>query len=347
MLEIYSLFCTNLYIAQGIKKLMKILVTGGCGFIGSNFIKLLLDREIGQVVNIDSMTYAGQGRNLENMGLADNKNHRFYWEDISNPEVANIISHEKPDIIYNFAAESHVDRSLIEKEKEIFEKANIAGARNLLDCALERKIKFIQISTDEVYGSIKEGSFYETSELNPQNPYSETKFKAERLAKSYHKHFNLPAIITRSSNNYGPYQYPEKLIPLFITNLIDGKKVPLMWSEENPGLNVRDWIHVEDNCKAILYASQLGKSGEIYNIPGENEVSNIQITKSLLDIFGYGEDMIEHIPHRKSHDFRYSINGDKIKSLGFHYHNNDFQKGLEDTVRWYYDNQPWWRQLKQ
>ena len=329
----------------------KVLVTGGCGFIGSNFINYLLtDQEKGeeiQVINIDKQTYAGQGKNIEHMGLDKDPRYKFIKLDIANKqEVEKIFQQEKPDVVFNFAAESHVDRSI--QDSDNFIKSNIVGTTNLLDAAKKTNIqKFIQISTDEVYGSTKEGSFNETAKLNPSSPYSSSKAAAELIALSYFKTHNLPIIITRSANNYGPYQLTEKVLSLFITNLIEEKKVPLMWSEENPGLNVRDWLHVRDNCRAIWFLYQYGKIGEIYNISGENEKTNIHMTKRLLEAFNYGEEMIEKIPHRKAHDFRYSILGEKLKQLGFEHKHKDFDLELNKMVDWFKNNQDWWKPLKQ
>lgn len=327
---------------------MKILVTGGSGFIGSNFIDYLLTNEEAgdnSVVNIDKLSYAGQGKNIEHLNLDKNEKYKFIKADICNKAlIEHIIEKEKPEIIFNFAAESHVDRSIDSSEDFIL--SNVVGTANLLDAAKKHNIKFIQISTDEVYGSIKEGSFKETDNLNPSSPYSASKTAAEHIALSYYITHRLPVIITRSANNYGKYQFPEKLLPLFITNLIDGKKVPLMWSEENPGLNVRDWLHVKDNCRAIFFIAKNGKEGEIYNIPGDNERTNIKMTRKLLEEFGYGEDMIEKVAHRKGHDFRYSINGDKLKNLGFAYKYKDLDLEIKNLVKWYKENENWWRPLK-
>lgn len=329
---------------------MKILVTGGCGFIGSNFIRYLLTsseiKEEINVVNVDKRTYAGKGKNIDHMNLSENKNYKFILADISDKDIIDkVFEEEKPEIVFNFAAESHVDRSIFSSDD--FEKSNFLGACNLFKISMERGVKkFIQISTDEVYGSKDEGFFSENSQLNPSSPYSATKASAEITALSYFKTHNFPIIITRSANNYGEYQFPEKLLPLFITNLIEGKKVPLMWSEENPGLNVRDWLHVEDNCRAIWFISQNGKIGEAYNIPGENERTNMQMTKLLLQNFGYGEEMIEKVTHRKGHDFRYAISGDKLKNLGFKYIHKDLEKEIKELVLWYKNNADWWRILK-
>jgi len=313
---------------------MKILITGGCGFIGSNFIKYLLtDPEIKEdlsIINIDKITYAGKGKNIEYMQLSEHKNYEFIKADIANKEfIEYIIAKNKPDIVFNFAAESHVDRSI--SDSDVFEKSNFLGACNLFKSSMNNNVKrFIQISTDEVYGSIKKGSFSEESFLNPSSPYSVSKASADLMALAYFKTYNFPVIITRSANNYGTYQFPEKILPLFITNLIKGKKVPLMWSEENPGLNVRDWLNVKDNCRAIWFISQNGEDGNIYNIPGENEKTNIEITKMILNHFGFSEEMIEKIPHRKAHDFRYSVLGHKLKKI----------------IEWYKENPYWWGPLK-
>ncbi len=325
---------------------MKILVTGGSGFIGSSFIRMLLESKDFFVVNMDKLTYAAKGKNLEHMKISDNKRYKFVHGDICDSRlVEKVFEEEKPEIIFNFAAESHVDKSIV--NSYLFEKSNILGAGNIFRSAIEHGTKrVVQISTDEVYGSIKKGSFFEEDKLNPSSPYSASKTAAELIALSYHKTYGFPVIITRSANNYGEYQFPEKLLPLFITNLIDGKKVPLMWSTENPGLNQRDWLHVEDNCRAIWFVSQNGDDGEIYNIPGENERTNMYMTQLLLDQFGFGEEMIERIEHRKGHDFRYSISGEKLKDLGFIYNHLDLKEEIGKLVEWYKNNSDWWRPLK-
>tara|TARA_Y100000310_G_scaffold167546_2_gene167403 strand:- start:42778 stop:43773 length:996 start_codon:yes stop_codon:yes gene_type:complete len=330
---------------------MKVLVTGGCGFIGSNFIKYLfsnpeIQKDI-SVINVDKITYAGSGKNIDHLNISSNKNYLFIKEDICNKkEIDSILSEHKPEIIFNFAAESHVDRSISDSDN--FEKSNFIGACNILKSSLKHGIKkIIQISTDEVYGSIKEGSFSEDSNLNPSSPYSSTKAAADLFALSLFKTHNLPVIITRSANNFGPYQFPEKILPLFITNLIEGNKVPLMWSEENPGLNIRDWLHVNDNCRAIWFVANNGKLGEIYNISGENETTNIEITKMLLNHFGLSEEMINKIQHRKAHDFRYSIKGDKLKELGFEHSHKNLDEEIRKLIDWYKNNPDWWKSLKQ
>ncbi len=329
---------------------MKVLITGGCGFIGSNFIEYLLaDPEVNEnidLVNIDKINYAGEGKNVEHMNLSKHKNYKFAIADICDKDIMDkILFREKPDVIFNFAAESHVDRSITDSDS--FEKTNFLGASNLFKSAMKNNIKkFVQISTDEVYGSIENGSFSEESNLNPSSPYSATKAAADMNALAYYKTHKFPVIITRSANNYGPYQFPEKILPLFITNLIDFKRVPLMWTDENQGLNVRDWLHVKDNCRAIWFVSQKGDIGNVYNIPGENERTNIHMTKLLLKNFNLGEEMIEKVPHRKAHDFRYSISGEKLKKLGFRYSNINLENEVKNLVDWYKENQNWWRPLK-
>jgi len=328
---------------------MRILVTGGCGFIGSNFINYLLKNQEVQknieIVNLDKQTYAGQGKNIEHMGLDKDPRYRLVLGDICDKDlVQKVFQESNPDLVFHFAAESHVDNSL--KDQSPFIRTNIHGTEVLVKQALKQTIlRFVYISTDEVYGSIETGSFSETSSLNPSNPYSETKARAEGKVMDYITR-GLPAVITRSANNYGPYQFPEKLLPLFITNLIDKKQVPLMYTDENPGLNVRDWLHVQDNCRAIWHVSQNGNNREIYNIPGDNERTNIVMTQILLKFFGFGEEMIKEVEHRKGHDFRYSISGDKLNSLGFKYQHMDLEKEINELCSWYSQNQSWWRPLK-
>ncbi len=332
------------------RKKTKVLITGGCGFIGSNFINYLLtDPEIDldiKIINIDKQTYAGKGENIKHLQLEKNPQYKFIKGDICDKEfIKQVFYEEKPEIIFNFAAESHVDNSI--KDANNFIMSNIVGTVNLLDVAKENQIKkIIQISTDEVFGSAENKSFNEEDNLNPSSPYSSSKASADLIALSYFKTHNLPIIITRSANNYGAYQFPEKLLPLFITNLIEGKKIPLMWSEKNPGLNVRDWLNVKDNCRAIWFVCQNGQNGEIYNIPGYNEKTNIYMTKKLLNYFNFGEEMIEKVEHRKAHDFKYSILGNKLKRLGFKYKYKDLDSELIKLIRWYQNNQEWWGKLK-
>jgi len=329
---------------------MKILVTGGEGFIGSNFIKYLLtDSEVKQniqVINLDKQTYAARGKNINYMDIDKEGKYKFIKGDITDKNlVGKVFSESKPDLVFNFAAESHVDKSI--EKSEDFIKTNIIGATNLFDITRKFNVsKIIQISTDEVYGSIKKGSFKENSKLNPSNPYSSSKASTDLIGLSYFNTYKLPIIITRSANNYGSYQFPEKLIPLFITNLIEGKKVPLMGDKKNPSLNVRDWLHVEDNCRAIWFISQNGKEGEIYNVSGENEKTNMELTELLLENFEVGKERVEYISHRLGHDFRYSISNNKLKKLGFEYKHKNLDFEIKKVIDWYKKNKDWWSLLK-
>ncbi len=330
-----------------------ILVTGGNGFIGSNFIRFLLKNHttlgLEDVINLDSRTYSGRGNNLEHMGLSD---HPFYSPipgDIRDHEAVDFVfASYRPDFVFNFAAESHVDRSI--ESSEQFRTTNFGGVGVLLDASLRYPIQqFIQIGTDEVYGSLNKNSplSKEIDLLKPRSPYAATKAAADLLALSYFHTHGLPVIITRSSNNYGEYQFPEKIIPKFITRLIEGKKVPLMWSEENQGENVRDWLYVQDNCEAIWFASQKGKPGEIYNVAGGDERTNIEITRMVLKEFEAGEERIERVPHRKGHDFRYSVDMSKLRKLGFSNRFSKIDERMTQVCEWYKNNRIWWEPLKQ
>lgn len=324
---------------------MKILVTGGCGFIGSNFIRYLLtDREVDSLVNLDAVTYAGRGNNIQHMGLDSNERYAFVRGDIADRDlVEKIFADYQPDVVVNFAAESHVDRSL--QDISPFRRTNVQGVGVLLEASLKHDLRrFVQVSTDEVYGSRKEGSFVEDDCLNPSNPYAKTKAEAEQLVLAAGRK-GLFTLVTRSANNYGQYQHPEKFLPRSITRLLTGRKIPLMYSVENPGLNVRDWLHVHDNCKAIWHVAKHGNAGNIYNIPGENERTNMEMAKLLLGVMGLGEEMIEFISHRASHDFRYSISGAKLKKSGFRYQHGDLREGVRSLVGWYRDNKSWWEPL--
>ncbi len=317
---------------------MKVLVTGGAGFIGSNFIKHILKKYPNyKIINLDKLTYCGNLNNLKE--VEDNVNYQFVKGDICDKQLVIELAKDCDGIIH-FAAESHVDNS-IEKPDE-FIKTNVLGTLSLLESARINKIKkFLHISTDEVYGSIAEGSFDESSLLHPNSPYSASKAAAEHLVTSYFVTYGVPSIITRSSNNFGQNQYPEKLIPLFITNLLEEKKVPVYGN----GLNVRDWIYVKDNCDALDFIFHNGKEGEIYNIAGDNEKTNLEITKTIINLVGKDDDAIEYVKDRLGHDFRYSIKSDKIKKLGWSPKSN-FEEALKETVLWYSQNKMWWDPLK-
>jgi dTDP-glucose 4,6-dehydratase len=316
----------------------RVLVTGGAGFIGSNFIHYILNKyDDYEIVNFDKLTYAGNLENLDD--IQDDKRYRFIRGDICDREaVATAI--KDADIVINFAAESHVDRSI--EDPGSFIQTDVFGTFVLLEASRNNEVSlYVQISTDEVYGSIENGSFKETDPLKPNSPYSASKAGADMIVRSFNKTYGLPIIITRSSNNFGPNQYPEKVIPLFVTNLIDDIPVPLY----GDGMNVRDWIYIEDNCAGIDFAIHKGEPGEIYNIGGGNERPNIWITRKILEIMGKPESMIKYVKDRPGHDRRYSVNYDKLKSLGWN-PKYDFESALERTVMWYQQNEKWWRKLK-
>lgn len=315
----------------------KVLVTGGAGFIGSNFIRMLLNETDLEVVNLDLLTYAGNPENLKD--IEGNEKYSFIKGDICDKGTV-----EKAmkgiDTVFNFAAESHVDNSI--ENADPFIHTNIYGTKNMVETAMKKGIgKFIQISTDEVYGSVETGSSDEEYKLDPRNPYAACKAGGDLIALSYATTFDYDLVITRSSNNYGPYQFPEKLMPLFITNLMENKKVPVY----GDGKNIRDWLFVEDNCRGILLTGQKGKKGNIYNIGGENEKENIEVTKKLIEILGKGEEMIEYVEDRKGHDKRYSLDSSKIKNLGWK-PEKSFEQGLKETIEWYQNNEAWWKPLK-
>jgi dTDP-glucose 4,6-dehydratase len=317
---------------------MKILVTGGAGFIGSNFIRHMLNAHRNyKICNLDKLTYAGNLDNLKDLG--NHPRYTFIKGDVCDKRlVLDII--KQSDAVINFAAETHVDNSI--KDSNEFINTNVKGTQTLLDCAKLCRVKrFIQISTDEVYGSVTQGSSKEEDKLEPNSPYSASKAAAEMLARAYNITFKVPVIITRSSNNYGPYQHPEKLIPLFITNILSGKKVPLY----GDGLNVRDWLHVQDNCEAIDHILHNGEVGEVYNIGGENERNNLEITRLVLEELNRGEDYIEFVKDRPGHDKRYSLSISKIKKLGWQ-PKQDFKRAIGETVNWYKENRTWWLKLK-
>ena len=320
---------------------MNILVTGGAGFIGSCFIRHILNKYCDyKIINIDALTYAG---NIENLNdIKDNPNYKFVHGNICDKELVRELMQEV-DCVVNFAAESHVDRSIT--GPEIFIETNVKGTLNLLQAAKEAKIeRFLQVSTDEVYGSLgKTGYFYETTPLAPNSPYSASKASADLLVRAYYETYKMPVLNTRCSNNYGPYQYPEKLIPFFISRLLKGEKVPVY----GDGLNVRDWLYVYDHCSAIDTVLHNGKIGEIYNIGGHNEKTNIEITKLILNAMEKDESSIEYVQDRLGHDRRYAISNDKIQTqLGWE-PSLTFEEGIKITIDWYLNNQDWIKSLEQ
>ena len=314
---------------------MKLLVTGGAGFIGSCFIRYMLGKYPDyKIINLDALTYAGNLESLDD--IKDNPNYRFVRGNICNFELVSMIM-ENVDAVINFAAESHVDRSIT--GPEIFVETNIKGTLNLLQCAKQSNIpRYIQISTDEVYGTLGEtGYFTEETPLAPNSPYSASKASADLLVRSYFETYKMPVIITRCSNNYGPYQYPEKLIPFFISLLLRGEKVPVY----GDGQNVRDWLYVYDHCSAIDAVLHNGRVGEVYNIGGNNEKSNLEITRLILKALDKGEDSIRFVDDRPGHDRRYAMCSDKIQNeLGWH-PSVTFEEGLNNTIDWYLHNQEW------
>jgi dTDP-glucose 4,6-dehydratase len=317
---------------------MRLLITGGAGFIGSNFIRYIFKKHPSyRIVNLDKLTYAGNLDNLKD--IEDSKNYQFIKGDICNPQaVAKAI--KGVDAIVNFAAETHVDRSIVEADN--FIKTNYNGTYILLEAALKNKIKcFLHISTDEVYGSRARGFFKEEDVLSPSSPYSASKAAADLLAMSYFKTYRLPVIITRSSNNFGPYQYPEKIIPLFVTNILRNKKVPLY----SRGENIRDWIFVWDNCSAIDLILHKGKMGEIYNIAAGNYIRNLELTRLVIKKMNKSLKFIKFVKDRPGHDLRYAIDSSKIMKLGWKPKYN-FSQALNLTITWYKRNIPWWRKLK-
>jgi len=320
---------------------MNILVTGGAGFIGSNFIRYWLEKHpADKIVNLDALTYAGNPENLKD--IENDPNYRFVKGDICDEKLVDEIT-DGIDLIVHFAAESHVDRSI--KNSVDFVKTNVLGTMVLLDAAKRRGgIRFHHISTDEVFGSLgTDGApFNEKTPYNPRSPYSASKAGSDHLARSYFHTHKLPITISNCSNNYGPYQFPEKIIPLFITNLLDGKKVPLYGSGEN----VRDWIFVLDHARGVEAIIEKGKIGETYCLGGEGEVSNSELTKKILDFMGKDESSIEHVADRPGHDFRYAMDFSKAeKELGWR-PETDFDTGLKETIGWYKNNEAWWRPLK-
>jgi len=321
---------------------LRVLVAGGAGFIGSNFIRYLLGaRGDWKIVNVDKLTYAGNLANLEDVEGDDR--YRFHRADICDAErIDAIVKEEEPDAIVNFAAETHVDRSI--DDPALFLRTNILGTQVLLEAARKNGVaRFLQISTDEVYGSLgPSGQFSEGSPLRPNSPYAASKTGADLLVRAYYKTYGLPAIITRCSNNYGPYQFPEKIIPFFVTLLQGNKPVPVY----GDGMNVRDWIHVDDHSRAVEAVLLRGRPGEVYNVGGGNERTNIEITKLLLAAMGKPESLLKFVPDRPGHDRRYAIDDAKIRGELGVVPRVPFEEGIRATVRWYLENEPWWRAVQ-
>ncbi|WP_018154795.1 dTDP-glucose 4,6-dehydratase [Methanothermococcus thermolithotrophicus] len=313
---------------------MRILITGGAGFIGCNFVRMMVNKyPHDEIIVFDNLTYSGRIENLKDI----KDKITFIKGDIANPKDLENIG--KVDILYNFAAETHVDNSI--KDPEPFIKSNILGVYNLLEYVRKYDIdKFVSISTDEVYGSIVEGSFKEDDPLDPSSPYSASKASGDLLCKSYYKTYGAPVIVTRSSNNYGPYHFPEKLIPKMILLAMHDKPLPIY----NDGTNIRDWTYVLDNCEAIDLVSKKGKIGEVYNIAANDEWKNIDVVKLILKYLNKPESLINFVEDRPGHDFRYSINTEKIRELGWK-PSMDFEEGLKATVEWYINNRWWWEPL--
>jgi dTDP-glucose 4,6-dehydratase len=318
----------------------EVLVTGGAGFIGSNFVRYALHQHADwRVTTLDKLTYAGRRENLHD--VIDDPRHTFVHGDICDAAVAAPLV-EQSNIVVHFAAETHVDRSIM--AAGVFLKTDIEGTFVLLEAArrAKRLERFVQISTDEVYGSVPTGESRETDELRPANPYSASKCGADRLAYSYFATYHVPVIVTRASNNYGPYQFPEKIIPLFVTNLLDDRPVPLY----GDGGNVRDWLHVLDHCRAIDCVIARGTSGEVYNIGGGNEVKNLDLTHQILQLLHKPDSLIKPVQDRQGHDRRYALDTAKLRALGWDTQES-FSDALAETVRWYRENEWWWRPIKE
>jgi len=316
---------------------MKLFVTGAAGFIGSNYVRHVLSTTDDEVTVFDVLTYAGNLSSLAD--VADDPRYRFVKGDICD-RAAVTEAMDGHDAVVHFAAESHVDRSIV--DPDTFVRTNCLGTNVMCDVARSVGVdRFLHISTDEVYGSIEEGSFVETDRLGPRSPYSSSKAGSDLIALSYEETYGLPVIVTRSSNNFGPYQFPEKVIPLFVTNLLDGRRVPLY----GDGLNVRDWIYVMDNCAGVDMVLRRGVVGEIYNIGGGNETTNRELTEKVLGLLGAGDDMIEYVQDRLGHDRRYSIDCGKANALGWK-PSRTLDEALAETVEWYRANRAWWEPLK-
>ena len=320
--------------------MVEVLVTGGAGFIGSNFVRYALAKHADwRVTTLDKLTYAGRRENLHD--VIDNPRHAFVHGDIGDAAVSGPLV-EKAAIVVHFAAETHVDRSILAAGE--FIRTDVEGTFVLLEAARRAPglTRFVQISTDEVYGSVASGASRETDELKPRNPYAASKAGADRLAYSYWATYEVPVIVTRASNNYGPYQFPEKVIPLFVTNAIDNIPVPLYGA----GLNIRDWLHVMDHCRGIDAVIAQGATGEVYNIGGGNEVRNVDLTHQLLTLAGRPASLIKPVTYRPGHDLRYSLDTAKVRALGWQ-PQVPFDAGLRETVGWYRENEWWWRPIKE
>ncbi|MBO7393906.1 MAG: dTDP-glucose 4,6-dehydratase [Abditibacteriota bacterium] len=317
----------------------KLLVTGAAGFIGSNFVRYMLDKyDDYEITVFDALTYAGHLENLED--VKDDPRFKFIKGDIRKAEDV-----EEPvknsDIVINFAAESHVDRSIADAENTM--NTNVMGVLTLCEAARRHDIeRFVQISTDEVYGDIDEGFSKETDPLSPNSPYSAGKTGGELLARSYYRTYGLPVIVTRGSNTYGPYQQPEKLVPLFVSNAMEGKSLPVY----GDGMQIRDWLHVMDHCSGVDCALHKGEPGGIYNIGGGNQRPNIEIIKIILEVTGKDESLIKHVADRPGHDRRYALDASKLLGMGWQ-RTHDFETAMRDTVRWYMDNTAWWKKIKE
>jgi dTDP-glucose 4,6-dehydratase len=320
--------------------MVEVLVTGGAGFIGSNFVRRALAAHPDwRITTLDKLTYAGRLENLK--GVLDDPRHEFVRGDVADAAVVRSLV-ARSNLVVHFAAETHVDRSILAAGD--FIRTDVFGTFVLLEAAREAPglRRFIQISTDEVYGTVATGSSRETDELKPRNPYAASKAGADRLAYSYFATYGVPVIVTRASNNYGPYQFPEKVIPLFVTNAIDGQAVPLY----GDGLNVRDWLHVADHCRALEVVIERGEPGDVYNIGGGNEVTNIDLTKRILTGLNKSDDLIRPVADRPGHDRRYCLDTTKLGGLGWR-PQVDFAAGLAETISWYQQNEWWWRPIKQ
>jgi dTDP-glucose 4,6-dehydratase len=319
--------------------MVEVLVTGGAGFIGSNFVRYALQAHRDwHITTLDKLTYAGRMETLHD--VLDHPQHTFVRGDVADSEVARPLV-KRAEIVVHFAAETHVDRSILAAGD--FIRTDVVGTFVLLEAAREASSlrRFVQISTDEVYGSVPSGKSRETDELKPRNPYAASKAGADRLAYSYWATFGVPVVIGRASNNYGPYQFPEKVIPLFVTNAIDDAPVPLY----GDGLYVRDWLHVTDHCRALDLVIEKGATGEVYNIGGGNEIANVELTRAILGLLGKAESLILRVPDRPGHDRRYALDTAKLANLGWE-PRVSFHEGLRSTVAWYRDNEWWWRPVK-